>query len=157
MVEILQHITEKPNWDSFACRKAVESQLSLRLQKTAPTPSQSDINFMVEIFQHMTEKPNIDWDSFANAAGFKSANVAQASKARMSPRRVLFLPAGPATPKKATLSTPGSSSRVKKHTSRVGVKGTKAINSEEKVEDSEPEYSKHETTGELTGFKLEEI
>ncbi|CCF45196.1 hypothetical protein CH063_14355 [Colletotrichum higginsianum] len=29
MVEILQHITEKPNWDSFACRKAVESQLSL--------------------------------------------------------------------------------------------------------------------------------
>ncbi|TQN74645.1 hypothetical protein CSHISOI_00819, partial [Colletotrichum shisoi] len=57
---------------------------------------------------------------------------------------------------KATQSTPGSSSRVKKNTGRVGRKGTKAMKSEEKVEDSEPEDSKLETTGELTGFKLEE-
>ncbi|KAK6225981.1 hypothetical protein QIS74_02028 [Colletotrichum tabaci] len=126
--------------------------------KTAPTPSQSDINFMVEIFQHMTEKPNIDWDSFANAAGFKSANVAQTRWGQI--KRKFNIPAGPATPKKATPkaspSTPGSSSRVKKNTGRVGGKGTKIIKSEEKAEDSEPEDPKHETTGELTGFKLEE-
>ncbi|WQF81758.1 hypothetical protein CDEST_06772 [Colletotrichum destructivum] len=126
--------------------------------KTAPTPSQGDINFMVEIFKHMTEKPNIDWDSFATAAGFKSANVAQTRWGQI--KRKFNDPARPATPKKATLkatqSTPGSSSRVKKNTGRVGIRGTKAMKSEEKVEDSEPEGSKPETTGELTGFKLEE-
>ncbi|TKW53401.1 hypothetical protein CTA1_11549 [Colletotrichum tanaceti] len=128
-------------------------------EKTAPIPSQSDINFMVEIFQHMTEKPNIDWDSFANAAGFKSAGVAQTRWGQI--KRKFNNSAGPATPKKAAArassSTPGSSSRVKKSTGRVGGKATKAIKSEKKVEDdSEDEDAvKDEAAAEIKGLKFE--
>ncbi|TIC97074.1 hypothetical protein CH35J_007071 [Colletotrichum higginsianum] len=43
----------------------------------------------------MTEKPNIDWDSFANAAGFKSANVAQTCWGQI--KRKFNILAGPAT------------------------------------------------------------
>lgn len=42
-----------------------------------PEMSASDVNFMCHVFMHMTEKPVIDWDSFADAAGFKSGGVAR--------------------------------------------------------------------------------
>ncbi|KAK1965277.1 hypothetical protein LY78DRAFT_703819 [Colletotrichum sublineola] len=103
-------------------------------EKTAPTPSQSDINFMVQIFQHMTEKPNIDWQSFADAAGFKNTTVAHTRWGQIKRK---FNNSGVSTTPKKTktpASNAGSVSKIKKATGRVGAKAAKGkgvIKSEE--------------------------
>ncbi|KAL2882403.1 hypothetical protein SGCOL_002143 [Colletotrichum sp. CLE4] len=94
--------------------------------QTLPEMSPSDVNFMCHVFMHMTEKPVIDWDSFAEAAGFKSASVA---RTRWGQIKRKFSLVDQATPKKktaqASVSTPASDSKVKKPTGRVGTKGKK--------------------------------
>ncbi|KAK2066049.1 hypothetical protein LY76DRAFT_599782 [Colletotrichum caudatum] len=97
-------------------------------QTTAPTPSQSDINFMIQIFQHMTEKPVIDWNSFAEAAGFKNASVAQTRWGQI--KRKFNVSGVQTTPKKATPKK--SAAKVTKATGRVGAKSNMGkIKSEE--------------------------
>ncbi|GJC85717.1 hypothetical protein ColLi_08555 [Colletotrichum liriopes] len=130
-------------------------------EKAAPAPSPSDINFMIQIFQHMTEKPVIDWDSFANAAGFKSATVAQTRWSQI--KRKFNHPVAQNTPKKTTAkasaTTPGSASKVKKTTGRVGAKAKKGKN-ELKVEDGADEEGdgdeELETPSKAARVKLED-
>ncbi|KAK1594965.1 uncharacterized protein LY79DRAFT_682075 [Colletotrichum navitas] len=99
-------------------------------ENTAPTPSQSDINFMIQIFQHMTEKPAIDWQSFADAAGFKNTTVAHTRwgqiKRKFNNSTIQTTPKKAAS--KASPSTPGSTSKVKKAAGRVGAKANKGKN-----------------------------
>ncbi|GKT46985.1 uncharacterized protein ColSpa_07166 [Colletotrichum spaethianum] len=129
-------------------------------EKAAPAPSPSDINFMIQIFQHMTEKPVIDWDSFANAAGFKSASVAQTRWGQI--RRKLSHPVGQATPKKSTAqgssTTPGSASKVKKTAGRVGAKakGKNAVKMEEDADEEGDEDEETETPSKAARVKLED-
>ncbi|KAK1998373.1 hypothetical protein LX36DRAFT_719015 [Colletotrichum falcatum] len=97
-------------------------------EKAAVTPSQSDINFMVQIFQHMTEKPVIDWQSFADAAGFKSPSVAQTRWGQIKKK---FNNSAIHTPKKTPSKTAGSAAKVKKAAGRVGTEGKKAVKTED--------------------------
>ncbi|KXH66025.1 hypothetical protein CSAL01_12293 [Colletotrichum salicis] len=96
-----------------------------------PEMSPSDVNFMCHVFMHMTEKPVIDWDSFAEAAGFKSAGT------RWGQIKRKFTPGDQATGKKkkkktaqASVSTLASDSKVKKPTGRIGAKGKKTAKDE---------------------------
>ncbi|KZL82132.1 hypothetical protein CI238_07585 [Colletotrichum incanum] len=124
-------------------------------EKAAPAPSPSDINFMIQIFQHMTEKPVIDWDSFANAAGFKNATVAQTRWGQI--KRKFNHPVAPTTPKKTT--TPGSASKVKKSAGRVGTKAKKGkheVKMEDGADEECDEDKEIETPSKAARFKLED-
>ncbi|OHE99233.1 hypothetical protein CORC01_05514 [Colletotrichum orchidophilum] len=111
--------------------------------QTTPEVTLSDASFMVQIFKHMTEKPVIDWESFAEAAGFKNASVAQTRYGQI--KRKFTQPGDPAysTPKKTTqasASTPTSGSKIKKTTGRVGVKGKtgkKAVKDEDNKDEAD--------------------
>ncbi|KAK2032278.1 hypothetical protein LX32DRAFT_690984 [Colletotrichum zoysiae] len=122
-------------------------------ETTAPTPSQSDINFMIHIFQHMTEKPVIDWNSFAEAAGFKNATVAQTRWGQI--KRKFNVSGGQTTPKKATPKK--SVSKVTKATGRVGAKSNKGkVKSEEGVVAEGQEEEELDSPTKQARFKLED-
>ncbi|KAK1987828.1 hypothetical protein LZ30DRAFT_579324 [Colletotrichum cereale] len=129
-------------------------------EKAAPTPSPSDVKFMVQVFQHMTEKPVIDWQSFATAAGFKNASVAQTRWGQI--KRKFNTSGIQTTPKKntskASANTSGSASKVKKASGRVGskaIKGNNTVKGEDADDESE-DTEEFETPTKAARVKLED-